>query len=60
MITSLYYSVFKNHGDVVLGFVHDIDIKVWSLLAYKSHYKVYIFEQDFCSFHKFITLFQND
>ena len=27
MITSLYYSVFKNHRDVVVGFVHDIDIR---------------------------------
>ena len=59
MITSLWYSVFKNHGDVALGFVHDIDIKVWSLLTYSAHYKVYIFEQDFCSFYRFIALFKN-
>ena len=51
MIISLWYSVFENHGDVVLGFVHDIDIKAWPLLAYNAHYKCYIFEQDFCSFH---------
>ena len=50
IITSLWYSVFDNHGDV-LGFVHDIDIKAWPLLAYNAHYKCYIFEQDFCSFH---------
>ena len=48
MITSLYYSVFKNHGDVVLVIVHDIAIKTWPLLAYNCHYKCYIFEQDFC------------
>ena len=60
MITSLWYSVFKNHGDVVLGFVHDIDMKAWPLLTYNAHYKGYIFEQDICSFYKFIALLKND
>ena len=48
MITFLCYSVFKNHGDVVLGFVHDIDIKAWPLLSCNAHYKGFIFKQDFC------------
>ena len=48
MITFLYYSVFKNHGDFVLWFVHDIDINALPLLSCNAHYEGFIFKQDFC------------